>query len=452
MPCNRNEAVPSSREGQADVYLRDLRVAITGARGGYARTLIAQLIHTPGQVPVIFVDPDVDGVLNLLKELRVPEEKFAASDTPVRTATLVRQGKIAIVPDLESIAWSEVDVLVEATGQVKAGVAYATAAIDSGVNVVMVSKEVETVAGVELSHRANDAGVRYLPALGDQPANLLRLLDWIEFLGFEVVACGKSSEYDLCFDPIRELIWQRDEKYKAPEIAKLLSLEENVADTLKKRAASVAQIKRASAADSCEMTVVSQYSGYIADIETMHYPVCRPSELADIYIPKKDGGILEHEGVVDVFSMLRLPGEASFAGGVFVVVKTHDPDTWEVLREKGHIVSHNGDYAAICVPFHLMGVETPITIAVAGGAKSPYVPLERESSKCTILAARATHDIAAGTKLTVEGHHHEIAGLAPVMLTATQHEQDICEFYSLDGAILGKLIKAGAVIKSEDIA
>ena len=39
---------------------------------------------------------------------------------------------------------------------------------------------------------------------------------------------------------------------------------------------------------------------------------------------REDGGIIAREGSIDVFNLLRLEGEASFAGGVFVVVRTGD--------------------------------------------------------------------------------------------------------------------------------
>ncbi len=92
-------------------------------------------------------------------------------------------------------------MLVEATGRIDAGFSYADTALDNGTHVVMVSKEVETIAGVALSAKARERGLRYLPGDGDQPANLLRLVDWVLATGFDIVALGKSGEYDLVFDP-----------------------------------------------------------------------------------------------------------------------------------------------------------------------------------------------------------------------------------------------------------
>ena len=206
---------------------------------------------------------------------------------------------------------------------------------------------------------------RYLPGDGDQPANLIRLVTWIERVGLEVVALGKSGEYDLVFDPAAGTVTQVDETIAAPGMVDLLALGDDLHATLAARAALVAPLKRRAAADHCEMTVIAQYTGHTADREDLHYPVVRTAELADVYATRADGGVIDHPGSLDVFSMLRLPDEASFGGGVFVVVRTGDAETWALLAGKGHVVSRDGRYACVFWPYHLMGVETPLTIAAA---------------------------------------------------------------------------------------
>ena len=94
----------------------------------------------------------------------------------------------------------------------------------------------------------------------------------------------------------------------------------------------------------------------------LNYPVAKISELADIFIPEEDGGILKKTGVVDVFCNLRAPDEASFAGGEFSIIRCENETVWELLTSKGHVVSRNGKYACIYLPYHYMGLETPISI------------------------------------------------------------------------------------------
>jgi predicted homoserine dehydrogenase-like protein len=428
-----------------------VRVAVTGARGGYGRTLLAQLRHVSDQTAAVLIDPDTAGVRQMLLELGCTEDGMTVTDDRAAAEAAVHAGRIALVPGAEALPWNSVDVLVEATGRVDVGTAYATRAIEHGVHVVMVSKETETVAGIAHHRRAAAAGVSYLPGDGDQPANLLRLLDWIERVGLEVVACGKSSEYDLVLDPATGRVRQLDVEINAPSLAELLELGDDAAATLAARAEAVTGLKRSAAADSCEMAVVSQYSGYLADTESMHYPVARPDELADIYAEGERGGLIAEPGAVDVFSMLRLPGEASFAGGVFAVVRTGDPVTWELLRSKGHVVSRDGSHACIYWPYHAMGVETPLTIAAATGrgAVAPQIP--RTPAPHTLLAARASRHLASGTRLAVEGHHHEVAGVAPVMLPGSEARRGAAAYYLLGGATLRRDIAAGELIGLDDL-
>lgn len=422
-----------------------IRIAVTGANGGYGRTLLDQLRRLPDMAAAQLVDPDVDGVRRMLADLGMTGDDVVTATGAAEAAAAVDAGRTAVVADAAHVAWSHVDVLVEATGRIDAGFSYADTALDNGTHVVMVSKEVETIAGVALSAKARERGLRYLPGDGDQPANLLRLVDWVLATGFDIVALGKSGEYDLVFDPATGIVNQNGVEQQAPALAGLLGRGDDLSATLAARAEAVSGLKRAAAADSCEMNVVSLYTGATADVETMHYPVVRPDELADVYAERADGGILGTTGVIDVFSMLRLPGEASFAGGVFAIVRTGDDVTWETLRGKGHVVSRDGRYACIYWPYHFMGIETPLTIAAAvdDTAATP------EPRQHTVLAARASTDLAAGTPFRVEGHHHEIAGVAPVIVAPDAGE--IAPYYLLSGARLRRDVAAGELVHFADL-
>ncbi|MGI6877969.1 homoserine dehydrogenase [Microbacterium sp. gxy059] len=427
---------------QTDGAREPIRIALTGAKGGYGRTFLAQLARTPDIVPAVLVDPDIAGVRTMMAELGAdrPLRECAGAD---ELAHAVDAGETALVAGLDAIDWTRVDVLVEACGRVPFGAAYARAALESGTHVVMVSKEVDTVAGPELDALAAERGLRYLPGDGDQPANLIRLREWVDAVGLEIVALGKSGEYDLVFDPATGSVTQAGESIDAPDLAALLDLGEDLAETLARRAEAVRGLKRSAAADPCEMTVVAMRTGTAADVEQMRYPVARIDELADIYALRADGGILESRDVVDVFSALRLPGEASFAGGVFAIVRTGDPVTWELLRGKGHVVSRDGRYACIYWPYHLMGVETPLTVRAAmAGAPAPAARAD------VLLAARATEDLPAGTTFAVAGHHHEIAGVAPAMIPP---RDGVSAYYLLDGARTTRPVARGELIRFADV-
>lgn len=422
-----------------------LRCALTGANGGYGRTLLAQLPSTPEILPAALVDPDVSGVRAMLRELGIdggPGGISVAMDAE-HAAQIIGSDGIALVPDASSIPWGSLDVLVEASGKIGPGCSYAQKAIEAGAHVVMVSKEVDTVAGPALAARAADADLSYLPADGDQPANLLRLVDWVAAVGLDVVALGKAGEYDLVLDPDAGTLTQDGVSIDAAGFTELLSLGEDVADTLASRAGLAEPLQRSAAADACEMTVVAQRVGLGADVESMHYPIARIDELADIYARREHGGLIGAEAALDVFSALRLPGEASFAGGVFAVVRTEDPVTWELLRGKGHVVSRDGRYACVYWPYHLMGVETPLSIHAAADRRPSRAP-----RATTLLAARTSRDLTAGTELRVAGHHHEIAGTRPVLIDPIP---DVTAYYLLDGTRLRHDLPAGRLVTVGDV-
>jgi predicted homoserine dehydrogenase-like protein len=153
-----------------------------------------------------------------------------------------------------------------------------------------------------------------------------------------------------------------------------------------------------------------------------------------------------------VFSALRLPGETSFAGGVFAIVTTGDPETWDLLAGKGHIVSRSGRYACIYWPYHFMGVETPLTIDALVEGTSTFA----EPRHHTVLAARAAGALAAGTTFEVRGHHHEIDGVAPVIIDRADAVTDADDtlaaaYYLLSGARLARDVAEGELIRLADL-
>lgn len=423
--------------------------ALTGARGGFARTLLAQTLLMPALRPAVLCDLDADGVVELCAELGYAPGTVVLAATGAEVRSALAAGRTAVIEDCALLQDASYDILVEATGSPSAGFRAARTALSNGHHVAMVSKEVDSVAGVHLAHLARQHGLCYTAAAGDQPANLIEWYERLRTLGLDIVAIGKSGEYDLVYDPESGHVTQLDQQLHAPELAGLLRLGEDVPATLRARAEAVAPLKRAAAADYCEMAVVAHHTGHVPDREALHYPVARPSELADVYALREHGGVLGATGAIDVFSVLRLRDEASFAGGVFAVVRTHDSVTWQTLAQKGHVVSRDGLYACLYLPYHLMGVETPLTLLAAvreGRGAGRAVPAQH-----AVLAGRAARDLPAGTVLSMGGHHHEIDGVAPVLLPAAEAAPDIAAFYLAAHTTLLRDVPAGSLLSLADL-
>ncbi|MEU4659290.1 homoserine dehydrogenase [Streptomyces sp. NPDC023723] len=434
----------------ADTGGRTVRYALSGAGGGFARTLLAQTRRLPGLAPAVLCDRDLPRLRAILVELGHDGERLADCADAGAVADAVAGGGIALVADAALLTAAPWDILVEATGSPADGLAMAERALTGGRHVAMVSKEVDSVAGLYLADLAAERGLVYTTADGDQPANLIGLVTWAELLGLDVVAIGKSTEYDLVYDPEAGTVTQLDTTVPAPELSGLLGLGADVRATLDARAAAVAALPTGATADYCEMAVVANNTGFRPDTERLHYPVARIAELADVYRPRADGGVLNRTGAVDVFSALRLPGEASFAGGVFVVVRTDDPVTWETLREKGHVLSADGRYAAIYLPYHLMGVETPVSLLSAVLHHRPSGGTDPRSH--AVLAGRVRTELPAGTTLAMGGHHHDVTGVQAVLLRGEEAPDDVAPLYLAAHATLARPVAAGELIRIADLA
>ncbi len=143
---------------------------------------------------------------------------------------------------------------------------------------------------------------------------------------------------------------------------------------------------------------------------------------------------------------LKLQGEgrAPLVG----IIETHGRrETARLLELKGHVVSRSGDHLCIGLPFHLMGLEIPGTIADAAAGR----PVSDPSSERTTMIARAAVDLPAGTSLRVAGHHHEIAGTTPALVAADAADAGLVPYYLLGGTRVRRGVTAGAPLHFDDV-
>jgi len=346
-------------------------------------------------------------------------------------ASGIDHDEIVTTEDITDSGVPEFDVLVEATGHPQAAAAAAEWAIGRGRHVVMASKEAAIVVGPILHQLAREQGVVYTEVEGDQPSLLIGLISWAKTLGLTVTAAGKSSEYDFVIDDDDGLEW-RGERRSTPGLTGLWRESGQGWGALcASRAAALkaAGLPRRTVPDFCEMGVVANATGLMPDRPDFHAPLLRPLEGADALRPKTQGGLLDGIGLIDVFNGLRRTDEASFAGGVFVVVRCDDEKTWTLLKEKGHMVSGDGRTAMLYNPQHLLGIEAPISILSAGllglptGATAPRPVVD--------LVARTRRDFKKGEVLAItDPHHHEVDGLSPELIAAQSLVDDNpCPYY-----------------------
>jgi predicted homoserine dehydrogenase-like protein len=386
-----------------------------------------------------------------LRDVGIEPRRVRICSTAAEARLAWAEGDYIATNDLAVVMDLPIEVVVEATGHPEAAVRHAVLAIEAGRHVVMVSKEADVVVGPGLAARAAEQGLIVTPVDGDQPSLLIGLVSWAEVLGFEIIAAGKSSECDFVFDASSGRLESYGVVVEASQFRTLWTLgTRDTAELVAARAEAASTLPQRVVADRCELAIVANATGFGVDRPDLHAPIARPVEIADILSLKANGGLLSSPRKLEVFNCLRAPDEASFAGGVFVLLSCNDQASWNLLAGKGHIVSRDGSTAMAYLPRHLLGLEAATSVLDAAlnrrstGAKVPRPHLD--------LVARATKTLPAGTLLAMGGHYHTIDGVegelqpgAPLGVNAP------VPFYLAANRKLVRAVGAGAPITLADI-
>lgn len=426
---------------------RPVKVALIGA-GEFGLSLIAQSRAMRGLEVVAVVDTRLDAVETKLASNRVPARRVSSA---AEATAAMAAGEMALSTSAAAVMVPPVEMIIEATGEPEWAARHALAAMGAGIGVTMVSKETECVVGPVLAARARKAGVPYALVDGDQPALLVQLVSWARMLGLEVIAAGKSSEYDYVWDAAASRVTWTDRATDAPGLDRLWSLGADVPGTLAKRTELLSALPQRTVPDYCEMVLVANATGMPADRGDFHAPLTRAFELAEVYKPAAEGGVLKRTGTLDVFNCLRRSDEASFAGGVFVVVAWPDADTGRLLMGKGIPSSRDNRYGLIYNPSHLLGVEAPMSILAATRAGNPNV--DESYRPVADMVARADADLPAGRKLDIVGNRHVVPGLTAEMAPAQAVKAGApCPYYMAVGRTLVRDVKKGAIVMVDDVS
>lgn len=421
--------------------------------GGFGRSYLDQARRIALVNARIAVDMTADAAGRAFAAAGIDRREIALCETAAEARAAWATGRHVAAGRLESVIDLPFDMLVEATGGPEAATRHALMAIEAGRHVALVSKEADSVVGPGLALLAQQKGVVVTPVDGDQPSLLIGLVTWAEVLGLEIIAAGKSSEYDFVLDAATGSVACNGVTKSLPELRDhWLPGSRSIVATAAERARILGQAFPLRAVpDLCEMTLVANATDLAADTAGFHAPPARIPEIADLFSQKSQGGLLSGTRRIDVFHHLRLAEEASFAGGVFIVIPCENAETWEMLAGKGHVVSRSAKTAMMYLPRHLLGVEVATSILDAAGlGRSGYGEDYRPRQDLVAVAGR---DLAAGTVLTMGGHHHSIAGVgAEIRPAAALADDRPAPFYLVADHKLVRPVKAGEAIRLGDIA
>lgn len=367
-----------------------IRVAVIGC-GRFGSMVLTQLQHTPGMVAAVACDLDLERAVDALSRERRPRVRTVKTSSLDKANDAIRQGKPVATDDSAVAVQSEVDVIVEATGNPDAGAMHAYQAITADKHVVMVTVEADVLVGPILKNMADRAGVVYTAAYGDQPAIIEELVDWARGTGFDVAAAGKGTRHQDRYrylTPDEALI----EYGLTPEEAKRSDLNPRMYNSFLDTTKS-----------SIEMCAVANMTGLVPDVPGMRFPSASVDDIPRLLIPSEDGGILNRPGIVEVVSCLDDTGEEMsnhLRWGVFVVVTSKSAYLRACMNDYGMAMDPSGRYAVMYRPYHLIGMETPVSIARAALL---YAPTGAPQSRVCEVAATAKRDLAVGDILDGEG-------------------------------------------------
>ncbi len=425
-----------------------IRAGLVGA-GQFGHGFVAQSARSPHVEVVALAERDVAKARAAFRAAGVDDARVRECATEGEAARALAEGARVVVEEGRLLAALPIDVVVEATGEPETGARNALAAIEGGKHVAIASKETDCVVGPILFERARERGLVYTPVDGDQPSLAIGLVAWARLLGLEVVAAGKATEYDFVYDAARATVVCNRREVAARGLDGLWRI--GAADPrplLDARASLLAGLTRATVPDLAELAIVANATGLRPDVPELHAPIARTLEVPAILRPRPEG-VLGAAGALDVFCCLRRTDEASFAGGVFVVVRCEDAVTWGTLREKGMPVTGDGRHALLYNPQHLLGIEALASVisAVGAGAASGG---DAPRPVCDVYA-RAARDLAAGEPLAL-GERHSLPGVEPVITDARPADgTNPVPYYLAAGATLARAVPKGALIACDAV-
>ena len=324
-------------------------------------------------------------------------------------------GEIGVVTDPLLLAGVDLDIVVDCTGDPETGAALGYAVIKAGRNFIA-NPETDAIAGAALKTLADQAGVVYSGADGDEPGVIMNLYHYVSLLGLEIVAAGKFKGYL--------------NHFATPA-------------TVKKWAARFAQnpYKIASFADgtkmNIEMAIVANATGLVPDTRGMNCPRGTLEEVARLMQKREDGGVLSGTGVVEVV----LGAEPS--GAVFVVANVTHP---QIRKDLQYLKMGDGPNYLFYRPYHLCGME--LGIAIARAVLAGEATIAPAGSPVAEVLAVAKRDLRPGEVLDQIGGY-TFYGL--IDRAAVVRRENLLPVGLAPGARVLRPVKAGQPLTMDDV-
>jgi predicted homoserine dehydrogenase-like protein len=411
---------------------RPITVGVIGC-GKFAAMFLAMAARQRGIHVAVIADLAPDRARANLARIGWPDEQARAAtlDHALATRSTLLTENAAAVND------PRIEVVVEATGHPIAGLLHAERAIDAGQHVVMVNVEADVLAGPVLAARAERAGVVYSMAYGDQPALVCELVDTLRAHGFPIVAAGKGTKYLPTYhDSTPETVWGH--YGLTPEQAAAGGMNPQMFNSFLDGTKS-----------AIEMAAIANATGLDVPSDGLQFPPCGVQDLAHVLRPRASGGVLERAGMTEVISSLERdarPVVGDLRWGVYAVFEGETDYIRRCFSEYGVKTDDTGRYAALWRPYHLIGLELPLSVVSAALRREP-TGVSREWRGD--VAATAKRDLSPGEILDGEGGAMVWGRCIPATHSRAARALPIGLAH---GVRLTRAVAKGAMLTEDDVA
>lgn len=391
---------------------KPIRVGLVGfgfAGQGFAMQLLEGI---PGMKLVAISNRTFKNIKKGLRLLRV--KKYQVVKTGDQIDKAIKSNVLAITSDFELLTNSKnIDVIVEATGEVEFGSLVSMDVIKNRKHLVLINAELDATLGPIIKKYADKAGVVFTQAEGDQPAVLMRIYRYVKQIGFRPVMVGNiKSLIDARRTPKTQAAFARAH-WQRPKMITSFADGSKIA---------------------FEMATIANATGFpVAKRGMLGLKATRVEEAVNLFDKKQ---MLE-TGLTDYI----LGAEPSF--GVFVIAYSKNPVKRRYMKcyKMG-----DGPFYTFYTHCHLSPIEAPISVAQAVIFKDAALA-PKGAPVCEVIAL-AKKDLKKGEVLDGIGGFTVYGALEN---RKTARKENLIPQGLTDGAVLKRDIKMDEAIGFDDV-
>lgn len=400
-----------------------LRVALIGA-GRIGALFLAQVPRLPGLDVAVIADADPERARAACRAGGWPEARISAT-------IFTDSGLTA--------AEADVHVVVEATDSALAGIAHVRAALAAGTPVVLANAEADALAGPALAQAARAAGLVCSMAAGSRAAQAAELVDRARAAGFAVAAAGAGARHLPAWQQVTpDDVW-RFHPAGDPSAR---------AQGVPSPSARAATAELDGTAAAIEAVIIANACGLDVPKDGLALPPCGADDLAHVLRPRRIGGQLAGEGVVEFVATLERDGRPvarALHQGAFAVLRAGSDMAAAGLHAAGLRLDETGRYGAIHAPFHLPGLDLARSVLSVALWGAPTGSAQGWQADAVALAKRA---LQPGDVLDGAGGHAVRAEALPAIRA---RRMDALPIGLSAGLRVRRAVAAGSILTLQDV-